>query len=253
MSQLIGFALAVVIGVTLGMLGAGGSILTVPVFAYVFGFEAKDAIAMGLPVVGATSLAGAVGHWRERNVDWHAVAVFGPLAMLGALGGARLARLVSGSFQLAVLGILMLASGALMLRDAGPGDPGGRGPLAGRPRYVALGGAGLGVGLLTGLAGVGGGFLIVPALVLVVGVGMKRAVGTSLVVIALSTTAAAVGYHGQATISWRVVTLFTGLAIVGAVVGSKAVKRVPAVTLRRAFGALVLAVAAFILYENIVT
>src|SRR5918999_3994971 len=126
MSQLAGFGLAVAIGVTLGMLGGGGSILTVPVFVYVMGFEAKDAIAMSLPVVGTTSLVGALGHWREGNVDLRAVAVFGPLAMLGALGGARLATRVSGTFQLSLLGVVMVAAGVLVFfgggaAGAGPG------------------------------------------------------------------------------------------------------------------------------------
>src|ERR671916_1647990 len=103
MSQVVGFALALLIGVTLGMLGAGGSILTVPVFVYVMDIAPKDAIAMSLPVVGTTSLVGALGHWREGNVDGRAVLAFGPLAMVGALAGARLATLVSGAFQLALL------------------------------------------------------------------------------------------------------------------------------------------------------
>jgi len=250
MSELVGFALAVLIGMTLGMLGGGGSILTVPVFAYVMGFAPKDAIAMSLPVVGTTGLVGALGHWREGNVDWHAVAVFGPLAMVGALGGARLATFVSGSFQLLVLGFVMLVAGGLMLWGRAPRDDGERHRLAGRRRYVALGVAGLAVGVLTGLVGVGGGFLIVPALVLLVGVPIKRAIGTSLLVITLSTMTALAGYRGQASISWRVVVLFTLLAVVGAVAGTRAVRRVPARGLRRAFGALVLALAVFLLYEN---
>src|SRR5687767_10281926 len=115
MSQLLGFALAVLIGVALGMLGGGGSILTVPVFVYVMGFDPKDAIAMSLPVVGATSLVGALGHWRAGNLDRHAVVVFGPLAMVGAVGGAMLAARVSGTFQLVLLGVVMLAAGTFML------------------------------------------------------------------------------------------------------------------------------------------
>src|SRR5918992_5737482 len=100
MSLTIGFALALLIGVTLGMLGAGGSILTVPVFVYVMGLEPKDAIATSLPVVGATSLVGALGHWRHGNVDRRAVLAFAPLAMVGALVGARLGARASGTFQL---------------------------------------------------------------------------------------------------------------------------------------------------------
>jgi uncharacterized protein len=249
MSQLVGFGLALLIGVALGMLGGGGSILTVPVFVYVMGFEPKDAIAMSLPVVGTTSLVGALGHWHGGNVDWRALVVFGPLAMLGAVGGARLATLVSGTFQLVLLGIVMVAAGVLMLRDGGPAE---QAPprSTGRSRVVVLAASGLAVGVLTGLVGVGGGFLIVPALVLLAGVPIRHAIGTSLLVISLSTVTALAAYQGQATISWPVVATFTALAIVGAVVGTRAGRRVPAQGLRRAFGVLVLALAAFLLYEN---
>jgi uncharacterized membrane protein YfcA len=250
MSQVVGFVLAVLIGVTLGMLGGGGSILTVPVFVYVMGIAPKDAIAMSLPVVGTTSLVGALGHWREGNVEWRAAVVFGPVAMLGAVGGARVATLVSGTFQLLLLGLVMLLAGVQMLRGRAPEKDGARVPLAGGRRYAVLGVAGLGVGVLTGLVGVGGGFLIVPTLVLLLGVPMKRAIGTSLLVISLSTMAALAGYRGQASISWRVVVLFTALAIGGAIAGTRAVRRVPAAGLRRAFGVLVLALAVFLLYEN---
>src|SRR5687768_11860115 len=106
MSQLVGFALAVFIGITRGMLGGGGSILTVPVFVYVRGFGAKEASARSLPVVAVTSAVGAVGHWRHGNVDRRAVLTFAPLAMLGAVIGARLATRVTGTVQLALLGVV---------------------------------------------------------------------------------------------------------------------------------------------------
>jgi uncharacterized membrane protein YfcA len=249
MSQLAGFGLALLIGVALGMLGGGGSILTVPVLVYVMGFEPKDAIAMSLPVVGTTSLVAALGHWREGHVAWRAVGVFGPLAMLGAGAGARLAARVSGAFQLALLGFVMLAAGLIMLRDRGPGEEAAPAPAA-RSRYAVLGASGLSVGILTGLVGVGGGFLIVPALVLLAGLPMRHAIGTSLLAITLSTMTALAAYRGQATILWGVVATFTALAVAGAVIGTRVARRVPARALRRAFGVLVLALAAFLLYEN---
>jgi uncharacterized membrane protein YfcA len=251
MSEIVGFALAVLIGITLGMLGGGGSILTVPVFVYVLGLAPKDAIAMSLPVVATTSFVGAAGHWRAGNVDGQVVLTFAPLAMLGALGGAWLAALVSGAMQLTLLGVVMLVAGVLMLRERGalvPAAP--PSALATRRRNALLAATGLGVGLLTGLVGVGGGFMIVPALVLVGAVPMKRAVGTSLVVIALSTLSGLAGYHGQASISWGVVALFTGLAVAGTLVGTRLVRILPARGLRRAFGVVVLSLALFLLYEN---
>jgi uncharacterized membrane protein YfcA len=250
MSHVVGFALAVVIGLTLGMLGAGGSILTVPVFVYVLGFDAKAAIAMSLPVVATTSLVGAAGHWRAGNVDSRAVVAFAPLAMLGALAGARLAALVSGPAQLAILGTVMLAAGGLMLRDGAVRDRAEAVPAAKAGRRALLVLSGLGVGVLTGLVGVGGGFLIVPALVLVGGVPMKRAVGTSLVVIALSTLTAFVAHHGEVSIAWRVVVLFTALTVGGALIGTRLVRAVPARALRSAFGVVVVLLALLLLFEN---
>jgi uncharacterized membrane protein YfcA len=248
MSQLLGFALAVLIGLSLGMLGGGGSILTVPVFVFVMGFAAKDAIAMSLPVVGTTSLVSALGHWRHGNVDVRAVVTFAPPAMLGAVAGARLATRVSGTFQLALLGVVMLAAGVLMLRGGGAADEPAPTRTGGARRSVVLAATGLGVGVLTGLVGVGGGFLIVPALVLLAGLSMKRAVGTSLVLISLSTLTGLVAYQGQAELSWRVVGLFTLLAIGGAVAGTRIARHVPARRLRVTFGILVLVVASFLLF-----
>jgi uncharacterized membrane protein YfcA len=250
MSQVVGFALAVLIGVALGMLGGGGSILTVPVFVYVMGFDPKDAIAMSLPVVGTTSLVGAVGHWRHGNVDRRAIVAFAPMAMLGAVVGAQLATRVSGTFQLALLGVVMLSAGVLMLRDSGAAMADAPPPSRGLRRVGVLAVAGLGVGLLTGLVGVGGGFMIVPALVLLAGLPMKRAIGTSLLVISLSTLTGAVAYHGQASPDWGAVGLFTALAMAGTLVGTQLARRVPGHRLKRAFGVLVLLLAAFLLYQN---
>jgi uncharacterized protein len=251
MSQLVGYALALAIGVTLGMLGGGGSILTVPVFVYVMGFEPKDAIAMSLPVVGTTSLVGALGHWRAGNLDWRAVTAFAPPAMLGALGGARLASLVSGTFQLVLLAAVMIAAGLLMLRESGTlADDGDSLRPAGAVRRLVLGATGLAVGVLTGLVGVGGGFLIVPALVLLAAVPIRRAVGASLVVISLSTLTGLAAHQGQARISWDVVALFTVMAVVGTVGGTRAARHVAPEALRRAFGVLVLVLAALILFQN---
>ena len=248
MSEVVGFGLALLIGVTLGMLGGGGSILTVPVLVYVMGFEPKLGIAMSLPVVGASSVVGAIGHWRSGNLDWRVVAAVAPLAMAGAVGGARLALLVSARFQLILLAGVMAAAGLVMLRDRGR-DEAASG--SGGERRVALATTGLGVGVLTGLVGVGGGFLIVPALVLLARIPMKRAVGTSLVVISLSTLTGLAAYQGQAAIRWRVVALFTALTMTGAGIGAKAARRVPARALRRAFAVLVLMLSAFLAYESV--
>lgn len=243
MQLVLGYALAVLVGLALGLLGGGGSILTVPIFVYVMGYPAKSAIAMSLPVVGLTSLVGAFGHWRGGNVSPRTALSFGALAMVGAFAGARLSRLVPGEVQLTLLAVVMLGSATMMIRGAlhpsapRPGPP--------HPALRML--AALGVGLLTGVVGVGGGFLIVPALVLLAGMEMKPAIGTSLVVIAMNTASASLGYRGQVPLEWRVVAIFTAIAIAGSLVGTRLVKRVDARHLRLGFGAFLIVLAIYVL------
>src|SRR5687768_2599831 len=177
--------LAVMVGVSLGMLGGGGSVLTVPIFVYAGGFAAKAAVAMSIPVVGVTSLVGALFRARSRDLDLRVALIFGGVAMVGAYAGARVGVLLPGDVQLALLAVAMLGAAVAMFRRAARDEasPVGSAPPIGIRRVVV---AALGVGLLTGLVGIGGGFLIVPALVLLMRVPMKQAIGTSLLVIAMN-------------------------------------------------------------------
>lgn len=246
----LGLALAALIGLSLGFLGGGGSIVTVPIFVYVLGFGAKEAIAMSLAVVGAVSIFGAAGHWRAGNVNLRVALGFGGVAMAGTYVGARLAAFVSGAAQLAAFGAVMFVASFFMLREKRPAAPrahdgsGGRLPLA----LIVL--EGLGVGILTGLVGVGGGFLIVPTLVLLGGVPMKEAVGTSLLVIAMKSTAGFVGYLGQVELPWGFLTLFSLIAVAGILGGTWLVQFVSQGALRRAFAILLMGMGTFILYQN---
>jgi uncharacterized membrane protein YfcA len=241
----LGYFLAFAIGISLGLLGGGGSILTVPTLAYVMNVEPKAAIAMSLPIVGITSLSGAIKHWRAGRIDLRMAFGFGVVAMIGSATSAMAARFIPGVVQLTLLGLVMLVAAALMLRKRATDD---QPPTDRRP--VLLAAAGLGVGALTGLVGIGGGFLFVPALVLLGGVPMKNAVGTSLIVIALNTAAGAVGYRGQATIDWRLVIVFTAIAIAGSLVGARLVERVSGSGLRRGFAVFLMVMAAFVLWTN---
>jgi uncharacterized membrane protein YfcA len=241
----LGLVLAALIGVTLGLLGGGGSILTVPVFVYVLGMEAKPAIAMSLPVVGITSLVSAGLHWRLGNVRVRTAMFFGALAMIGAFAGARLSVLVSGSVQLALLGVVMLAAAASMLRG-GP-TRGEHNSSRSQLRLVPIA---LAVGILTGLVGIGGGFLVVPALVVLAGVPMKEAVGTSLLVIAMNAASGFAGYVGTVRMEWGFLAGFTTVAVLGALGGAMLVKRVPQATLKRIFAVFLLGMGAFVLYQN---
>ena len=241
-------ACALVTGLTLGVIGGGGSVLTVPVFVYLLGYPAKEAIAMSLPVIGATSLIGAIGHWRRGNVQLRTALAFGAVAMAGSFAGARLSQLVDGRFQLALLGLMMGGAALSMLRSASTtaasDEPAPQRPLA------LIAAAGIAVGILTGLVGVGGGFLIVPALVLLGGVPMKQAIGTSLAVITMNTLAGFAGYAGQVHIDWTAMGLFAGVAIAGILLGTRLVAHVSVVQLKRGFAFFLLAVAAFVLFQS---
>lgn len=256
----IGYLLAALIGLSLGLMGGGGSILTVPILVYVLGFDPKLAIAMSLPVVGLTSLVGAIGHAAARNVDLRLAAVFGALAMAGAFAGARLAVFLTGATQLVVLAVVMLAAAVSMLRRprrssadpiAAPGAEQVTNP--DQPRAMALSAlipVAIGVGLLTGIVGIGGGFLVVPALVVLGRVPMKQAVGTSLLVIAMNSLSGFAGYLGHFDIPWSFIASFTAVAIGGILAGTYLVRFVSQAALKRAFAVFLLLMAAFVLYKN---
>ena len=243
----IALALATLIGLSLGLLGGGGSILTVPVLVYVLGYAAKPAIAMSLPVVGVTSLVGAALHWRLGNVRLGTAGLFGVLAMVGAFAGAKLAAFVSGAVQLVLLAVVMVAAAGSMLgrRSTRPVAA-----AAAPPRLALLVPVALGVGVLTGLVGIGGGFLVVPALVLLAGVPMREAVGTSLLVIAMNSASGFAGYVGTVDFDWRFLAGFTAAAVVGALAGTSLAARVPQEALKRAFAVFLFVMGGFVLYKN---
>lgn len=249
--EILSYSLALLIGLSLGLIGGGGSILTVPIFVYVFHFDPKVAIAMSLAVVGTTSLVGAVGHWRAGNVELKIALLFGSVAMAGTYLGARLATFFTGSAQLMLFAVVMLASAVAMLRDkrVEPSTEQTDEPSA-PLNYPLIAVEGLAVGALTGLVGVGGGFLVVPALVLLGKVPMKQAIGTSLVVIALKSAAGFVGYLGQVQVDWTFMAIFTGLASAGIFLGTYLVQFVSASALKRGFALFLLVMGAFILYQN---
>lgn len=246
----VGLALALLIGLSLGLLGGGGSILTVPVLVYVLGFAAKPAIAMSLPVVGITSLIGAALHWRLGNVRVATALLFGILAMVGAFAGAKLAVLLSGAVQLVILAVVMLAAAGSMLRGRkGAASDSGHAPST-TARLGMIVPVALGVGVLTGLVGIGGGFLVVPALVLLGRVPMREAVGTSLLVIAMNSASGFAGYLGTVELDWSFLTGFTTAAVAGALAGTVLAAHVPQAALKRAFGVFLLAMGGFVLFRN---
>src|SRR5688572_29769389 len=213
-----GVGLALLVGVVLGLLGGGGSILAVPIFLYVFEVEPKPAIAMSLVVVGMSALVGFLTHWRQGTVNVRVAAAFGALAMAGAFAGARFARFVPASVQLALFAAFALTAAVMMLRDSlRTARPTVLATMGGPRLTVTLGTQAVAIGVLTALIGAGGGFLIVPALVLMANVPVKEAVGSSLLIIAMNATSGVVGYLGQVAFDWPLVGWFTTVAAVGAV------------------------------------
>lgn len=240
---LLGMVFSLGIGMSLGLIGAGGSIVTVPVLIYVLGVDPHQAVAMSLAVVGVTSLVGAVSHAHRGAVRGGAGALFAGSGVLSAYFGSRLTHLVPGDLLLVFFALLMLVVASRMLLGHHETE-------AARTwsswRIVA---AGLAVGLLTGFLGVGGGFLIVPALVLFAGLAMREAVGTSLVVIAINCAAGLAG-HWQYGFDLRLTLIVAGLAAAGVLLGSAFSQRVSGRHLQRAFAVFVLAVAVFLLVKN---
>ena len=241
----------VLIGAALGLLGGGGSVLTVPIFVYVLGYRPKESIAMSLAVVAITSAFGTARHWRAGNVNVRVAAVFGAIAMLGTFVGVRLARFVPGTTQLVIFAAVMLAAAAFMARGrATCDDPTGK--LSTKPveSLLRILPVGLLVGLLTGVVGVGGGFLIVPALVLM-RTSLREAVGTSLLVITGTCVVGFLGYLGHVRFDWAAVALVGAGTLPGIAMGTYLHQFVPQAILRRGFAAFLVVIAAFILIENL--
>lgn len=249
---ILGYALAALIGLSLGLMGGGGSILTVPIFVYVLAFDPKLAIAMSLPVVGVTSLIGAIGHWRAGNVDLKTAALFGIVAMTAAYAGARLAAFLTGAVQLSLLAVIMVAAAISMFINARR-PPTAKTAESSDERSTSLRlllAVAVCVGLVTGVVGIGGGFLIVPALVLFGRIAMKQAVGTSLLVIAMNCASGFAGYLGRVDIPWMFVLGFTTIAVLGILVGTYLVRYVSQRALKQAFSVFLIVMGTFILVQN---
>jgi uncharacterized membrane protein YfcA len=235
---------AVVIGLSLGLLGSGGSILTVPVLVYVLGHADKPAIAESLAIVGGIALIGALPGVFGKRVDWRMVLFFGVPAMAGTWLGALVSLWVPGAIQLLIFALVMLLAAGFMLRGSGPTAKTTAKNVGGNidgPNVLLVLAEGLGVGVLTGLVGVGGGFLIVPALVLLGGLGMRKAVATSLVIIVGKSVVGFWKYLSvlgdlNMEVDWPIIGLFIAIGGGGAILGSRIGGRVDPRSLRRWFG-----------------
>lgn len=241
---------AIAIGVSLGLLGSGGSVLTVPVLVYLIGQDEKTAIAGSLFIVGSIALAGSLQYIRERLVDWHNVFVFGLPGMAGTYLGAFIATWVPGIVQLALFALVMLLASWMMLRPVELTDE------AHEPRETwKIASDGLIVGVITGLVGVGGGFLIVPALVLLGGLAIHAAVATSLVIIALKSYSGFIKYidvlqQQNLELDWPTLGVVTVLGIAGSFAGGRIATRMPQQKLKKGFGYFLIVMGIYILARS---
>lgn len=254
--MILAIVLGLVIGLALGALGGGGSILAVPVLANVAGMSAGAATATSLVAVGAAAAVGAVGHARAGHVRWNAAGAFVLTAVPGAWLGAEINGRVDGDvLLLAFSGLILVAAHRMVTAcpsctrvgeeeaiEASEADPG----VPATPSALVAGGkvlaAGTVVGFLTGLFGVGGGFVIVPALTLALGLSMPYAIGTSLVVI-VGNAAVALGFRGVDAVDWDVAIPFTATMLVGSLTGALVAHRLPAQRSLQAFATLLVLVA----------
>ena len=252
---LIAIAAGLLIGISLGALGGGGSILTVPALVYLLGQSAHQAVTGSLLVVGIAAVTGAVAHARAGRVELRAGAIFGGLGLAGSYAGSLASAAAPASWLLAGFGLLMLAVAVLMMaRRRGDSRPVRRGaPARGARHTIAVAAAATGVGLVTGFFGVGGGFVVVPVLVLVLGFDMPAAAGTSLVVIAVNSAAALAARAGHASLAldWPVIAAFTVAAMIGALAGSSLAGRASPQWLNAAFTVLIVLVAGYTLTRSL--
>ncbi|MDP2834085.1 MAG: sulfite exporter TauE/SafE family protein [Pseudomonadota bacterium] len=252
-------------GMVLGLFGSGGSIIALPALMYLLHVEPKSAIAMSLGVVAVTATVSGLHNWRKGLVDVRVALVFGLFGVAGTFAGARLGLVTPVVIQLGLFALVMYAAAWRMLKPAKVAAPAAGGVVSVGGGTAALGGCqdffspcmghialhGIGVGVLTGLVGVGGGFLIVPALVLLSGIPMKTAVGTSLVIVAAKSYAGFLGYMGGVPIDYALMGAFTAVTVVGSFIGSHFANRISQAMLKKAFAWFLVVVATYILFKSV--
>ena len=242
---MLAYSLAILIGLILGLLGGGGSILTVPILVYILGIDPKEAVALSLFIIGITSLVGSIGHFKNKNINFKISLIFTPIAMIGTFFGTKLAFYLTGSTQLIIFAIVMILASTLMLKKPKYSEGANH-----RVNYYLMTPVSFFVGVLTGIVGVGGGFLIVPALVLIGRVDMKKAVGSSLLIISVNSLSGFLNYLNSFEIDWGFLASFSTFTVIGILIGTKLIKYIPAQGLKKAFAIFLIIMGIFILYKN---
>lgn len=236
---------AVGIGLSLGLTGAGGSILTLPVLVYLAGIAPKQAVGLSLLIVGAAAAAGAWQRARAGEMHVKAAGFFVLSGAAGAVLGSRFTHLLSASALMMIFaGLMVVIALRMLIPSKAALQPA---PECKPARCLA---AGFVTGVLTGFLGVGGGFLLVPALVRFARLPLRTATGTSLAVIACNSAVGFVSHLGDATVPWQIAGVFSGIAVAGVWAGGRFALKLPEKTLRRVFALLVLATAAFVFWKG---
>ena len=252
-------------GIVLGLFGSGGSIIAMPALLYLLHVEPKSAIAMSLGIVAVTATISGWDNWRRGNVDVKIAVMFGLFGVIGTYGGARLGVYTPVIVQLTLFALVMYAAAWKMLQKKKYTQAQAvQLALAGGTTvadaeieiikahmgHIAL--HGVGVGVLTGLVGVGGGFLIVPALVLLSGMPMKTAIGTSLVIVAAKSYSGFAGYIGAVPVDWAMMGSFTLLTVAGSFAGTRIAHRFSHEKLKKSFAIFLIIVATYILLKSVI-
>lgn len=262
--ELTGYIASALIGISLGMIGGGGSILTVPVLVYLFGVQPLLATSYSLFIVGTTSLIGSIDNFKKGNINVKAALFFGTTSVITVFLTRKLLvpeipkEIIMSGFTVTIsfltmilFGILMLVASISMIADKGGSFP--ENGNSGHNKAFKLLGYGISIGLVTGLLGAGGGFLLIPALVLIIKLPMKKAVGTSLMIIAMNSLLGFVGDLGHFNIDWTFLTSVTLIAAPGIIVGGFLSKKIQAEKLKIGFGWFVLAMGTYIIFREIVS
>lgn len=263
--EIIGFFGALIMGISLGLIGGGGSILTVPILVYLFNIDPVLATAYSLFIVGFTSMFGSTSHIKQGNIHWRTALVFGIPSIISvyitrqflvplipqeiiSLGNYLITKPI---LMLLVFAVLMVIASYSMIKPRKNQVDGAVKEVD--YKYFLILFEGLGVGMITGLVGAGGGFLIIPALVILAKLPMKKAVGTSLVIIGLKSLIGFIGdVNGSSVIDWKFLMIFTSIAAVGIFVGSHLSKKVKDEKLKPIFGYFVLIMGIYILIKELI-
>lgn len=258
--EILGYFFALIIGLIMGLIGGGGSILGVPIFVYLFKMDAVTATTLSLFVVGVASAVGTLGNFRQKNVDVKTALIFGLPSVFSVIFVRKIILphlpenlinfenyiITKHTFILVLFAVLMLFSSIKMIFGYQKIDK-----KAEKPQYTILVTQGIAVGMITGMIGAGGGFLIVPALVMLLNLDMKKAIGTSMMIISINSLLGFVSTKNSVGINWQFLLIFTTLAVLGMLIGIAISKKIDGKKLKPIFGWFVLIMGILILLKEI--